>query len=66
MPYSDHRAMVERGRKAGLQTADLYRTLENRPVPAHELANSMVDENGYSVAIRADGRISYRPGNDLR
>jgi len=66
MPISDRRAQIERGRKAGLQTGDLYRALENRPVSAQELVQTIVDENGYSVAIRSDGRIRYQPGTETR
>jgi hypothetical protein len=61
MPYNDRRAQIERGRKAGLQTRELYSALSSRPVSPQELTQEIVDENGYSVSLNSEGRICFRP-----
>ena len=63
MPYNDRRAQIERGRKAGLQTSELYQALSSRPVSPQELTQEIVDENGYSVSLSSDGRVRYQPGS---
>lgn len=66
MPYNDRRAQIERGRKAGLQTHELYQALTGRPVSSQELTQELVDENGYSAAVNSEGRIYFRPGEPHR
>ncbi|MCS7016475.1 MAG: hypothetical protein RMJ19_00785 [Gemmatales bacterium] len=66
MPYHDRRAQIERGRKAGLQTQELYSALSNRAISSQELAQETVDANGYSAAVNADGRVYYRPNGSTR
>ncbi|MCS7168759.1 MAG: hypothetical protein RMI91_13735 [Gemmatales bacterium] len=61
MAHYDRRAQIERGRKAGLQTREIYSALTHRSVSAQELAQEIVDANGYSAAVNADGRVYYRP-----
>ncbi len=64
MRYCDYRTLVNRGRKAGLGTADLYSAMVTRAAEAREIANGQTDPNGYVVAIDEFGHRIFRPAGD--
>jgi hypothetical protein len=64
MSRTDYRTLIHLGRKAGLNTAELYRALTLRPPDAAEHANGHADENGYVSGISQSGRPVYRPVTD--
>jgi hypothetical protein len=63
MSRSDYRTLLNRGRKAGLSTREMYSALATRPPEAHEDGNRQSDGNGFVVDYK-NGRRVYRPLND--
>jgi hypothetical protein len=63
MSRSDYHTLINRGRKAGLKTSELYRALSARPPEATD-AGGQSDENGFVVGYTASGQRVYRPAND--
>jgi hypothetical protein len=60
MSRSDYRTLLNHGRKAGLNTSELYRALASRPAEAHD-PNRSADGNGFvSEFVQGGGRV-YRP-----
>jgi hypothetical protein len=64
MSRTDNRTLINRGRKAGLRTSELYRALSSRPAEANETAAGQTDGNGFVVRYNQDGQRSYGPLND--
>jgi hypothetical protein len=57
----DYRKLISQGRKAGLQTSELYRALgSSRPDPG-ERKSGKTDGNGYVTVYSPEGKRSYRP-----
>ncbi len=56
-----YRTMIDRGRKAGLQTVDLYRALAGRSGGPDGRDGGQADQNGFVAAFNAAGRLEYRP-----
>jgi hypothetical protein len=57
------RRLLDRGRKAGVVTADLYRALSSRPPFAGDTTPGHTDCNGYVIQVGANGQRTYtRPG----
>jgi hypothetical protein len=63
MSHSDYRTLVDRGRKAGLQTSELYRALTTRP-PERQEIDSHTDTNGFIAAYDDKGHRIYRPSSN--
>ena len=61
MPRSSHRSLINMGRKAGLQTSELYTALAGRRPTTRELNDRGGDSNGYTPNVDADGRQVYTP-----
>ncbi len=62
MPRTHYDTLVNRGRKAGLGTGELYRALASRAPEAGERPEQG-DGNGYISGLAANGRRVYRPMN---
>jgi hypothetical protein len=62
MHRSDYRTLVDRGRKAGLKTADLYNALAARPPEAGDYVPGQADGNGFITAYDQQGQRVVRPG----
>jgi hypothetical protein len=58
---SDYRTLLDHGRKAGLNTRDLYNALATRPPEAHESSDRLADGNGFISVYNASGQRVYRP-----
>jgi hypothetical protein len=61
MSRTNDRTLIDRGRKAGLGTVELYRALTARPPEAGDHAPGQADGNGFVVGFAQDGRRVYRP-----
>jgi hypothetical protein len=61
MSRSDTRTLINRGRKAGLRTAELYSALVTRPPEAGEGDWQQADGNGFVSGYTQNGRRFYRP-----
>ena len=60
MPRMDYRTLIDRGRKAGLGTSELYRAMAaRRPEAGDHLGQS--DGNGFVTAVQGNGRRTYLP-----
>jgi hypothetical protein len=58
--FTDTRTLINRGRKAGLTTRELYTALGGRPAEGSGYA-SRADTNGYVSSINKHGHSVYRP-----
>jgi hypothetical protein len=58
---TDYRTLINRGRKAGLTTAELYSALAGRPPEASDQPQGLPDGNGYVSGYNQLGRRVYRP-----
>lgn len=61
MRYLDDRTMIDRGRKAGLGTSDLYRALAARRPEGGSSASGRADGNGFVPGIDTHGHRVYVP-----
>lgn len=61
MNHISMRRMLDRGRKAGLSMADLYRALSSRPSAVGDTTPGQTDCNGYVTQIDANGQRTYVP-----
>lgn len=61
MSHSNFRRLLDRGRKAGLNTAELYRALSGRQPFPGDGAAGQPDSNGYVAQVQANGQRSYQP-----
>lgn len=57
----DHRTLINMGRKAGLNTSELYQALTGRRPEAGERQDLGADTNGFSARIGQGGRCIYLP-----
>ena len=62
MRHSDLRSLIDRGRKAGLGTAELYSAIAARRPEAGERVTESADSNGYVPAMQRNGTYYFRPG----
>jgi hypothetical protein len=61
MRHLDYRTLIDRGRKAGLGTSELYQALANRRPEGQDLALGQADGNGYVSCIDSRGQRVYLP-----
>jgi hypothetical protein len=61
MRHSDSRRLIDRGRKAGLHTGELYAALAARPPATVDSQDGQADGNGFVSGHGHDGRLVYRP-----
>lgn len=61
MSHSDYRRLLDRGRKAGLNTSELYRALSGRQPAAGDGPAGLPDSNGFIAQVQANGQRSYQP-----
>lgn len=60
MNYTNLRTLIDRGRKAGLRTTELYQALSTRqPHPGD--GSQQRDGNGYEGHLDSNGRTVYEP-----
>lgn len=65
MSHMDYRTLVDRGRKAGLRTSELYQALSSRQAQPGE-AQGQADGNGYVRQVNVLGRSVLQPDNHVR
>jgi hypothetical protein len=61
MSHSRYRQLLDRGRKAGLNTAELYRALSSRQPLVGDDPTGAADCNGFVAQVLANGQRSYHP-----
>jgi hypothetical protein len=61
MSRSTYRRMLDRGRKAGLSTGELYRALSTRQPTIGDEPVGKPDSNGYVAKVEANGQRTYQP-----
>lgn len=62
MPRTDYQRLIDRGRKAGLGTSELYRALgSHRPEVGAQLRRT--DGNGFVSELGTHGERVFRPGD---
>ena len=66
MSHIDYRSLVDRGRKAGLNTADLYRALETRSPETTDISRGGADSNGFLPCYDSNGHLVYKPAKEAR
>ena len=65
--HSDHRTLISRGRKAGLNTRELYSALSSRSEETSDQMLGHADCNGYVSGHNALGQRVFHPqGNGPR
>jgi hypothetical protein len=62
MSNRNYQSLIAMGRKAGLNTSELYRALSSRPVD-RQAEPGQTDCNGFTGGISQGGRMEYRPVN---
>jgi hypothetical protein len=65
MSRMDYRTLIDRGRKAGLGTSELYSALGARRPEANDQVGQ-TDGNGYVPDYGSNGRPYYHPMTRLR
>jgi hypothetical protein len=61
MRHTNVRTLIDRGRKAGLRTAELYSALATRPPEAGDHLPGESDGNGFMPTFDGQGQRVYRP-----
>jgi hypothetical protein len=61
MSRSDYRTLIDRGRKAGLRTSELYQAMAARPPEAAEPDPGQADSNGFVGGYDQGGHRVYHP-----
>jgi hypothetical protein len=65
MNHTDYRTLLNRGRKAGLNTRELYQALSSRRPEEADQLNGQTDGNGYISSRNQAGQRVYLPGGEL-
>ena len=64
MNHIDNRTLVDRGRKAGLRTTDLYRALASRHLEGVDPTWRQGDCNGFVPTYTEDEQWTYSPAGN--
>jgi len=66
MSHSKYLTLIDRGRKAGLCTRELYTAMSTRPSEGVDEAPGQVDGNGFVPTYNQQGKRTYRPTGGTR
>ena len=66
MSHSNYHTLVDRGRKAGLGTGELYSALSARPSEGADQGQGQVDGNGFVSTYDQQGKRVYLPAADAQ
>jgi len=66
MSPTDYRTLINRGRKAGLNTRELYSAMVTRSSEGAEQIPNQLDGNGFVSGYDQKGRRVFRPLNGGR
>jgi hypothetical protein len=58
---TDYHTLINRGRKAGLTTRELYSAIAARPTEGAEQMLGQADCNGFVSSVNQKGQRVYRP-----
>jgi hypothetical protein len=61
MSHTNYQTLINRGRKAGLSTRELYSALAARPVEGNDQAAAQLDGNGFLAGYNQQGQRVLRP-----
>jgi len=61
-----YQTLISQGRKAGLQTREMYQALSTRRPEAGDRLVGATDGNGYVTLYGPNGQIIYRPSTPHR
>lgn len=61
MRHADYRTLIDRGRKAGLQTAELYHAMSSLHSSADGRHLGQTDGNGFVSVYDGQGQCVFRP-----
>jgi hypothetical protein len=64
MSHADYRTLVDRGRKSGLRTTEIYSALASRPPAAGDPITGQADSNGFVPALDPQGHHVFKPQDD--
>jgi hypothetical protein len=64
MSHTDYRTLIDRGRKSGLQTSELYSALTSRPAVTSDFVNGPADSNGFVPSLDQQGHPVYKPQDE--
>jgi hypothetical protein len=64
MGRTNHRTLVDRGRKAGLRTSELYGALISSRPEGSDLAPGVADTNGFVCSYDQLGQRVYRQADE--
>jgi hypothetical protein len=64
MSRTDYHTLINRGRKAGLRTSELYSALSSRAPEGSDLGNGQADSNGFISRYNQNGQRVYQPVRD--
>jgi len=57
----DYNRMIQQGRKAGLNTAELYQAMNASRPETSSVNTGQSDANGYVVRVTQNGNAEYTP-----
>lgn len=63
---TDYRTLINRGRKAGLNTRELYLAMAAAPLEGSDRTPGQADCNGFVASMDALGRRVYQPAGSYR
>jgi hypothetical protein len=66
MSHSHYLTLIDRGRKAGLGTRELYTAMSTRPSEGVDEPPGQVDGNGFVPTYNNEGKRVYRPADGKR
>lgn len=66
MRHADYHTLINRGRKAGLNTADLYHAIATLPPEAASRQTGQADENGFVSMYNGQGQRVFCPAGASR
>ncbi|MGE3809529.1 MAG: hypothetical protein AB7K24_33110 [Gemmataceae bacterium] len=61
MKHTDYRTLIDRGRKAGLRTAEIYRAIGAQRPEAGDHVSGTTDGNGFISGYNRRGQRVFRP-----
>jgi len=61
---TNYKAMINRGRKAGLNTRDLYTAMASRPAEGTDQVMGQLDGNGFVSSYNQQGQRVFLPVDD--
>ena len=64
MRHTDYRTLIDRGRKAGLKTTELYNALAGRRAEAGDRNWRETDGNGFVSSVDAHGQNIFQPADN--